>query len=52
MAILGSEVSYAQAEQQKVSEMERMIKEQKLKMLIKFEQIKLFEDFYNVRSFH
>jgi len=35
-----------------VSEMERMINEQKLKMLIKFEQIKLLEDFYNVRSFH
>ena len=28
--------------------MERVINEQKLKMLIKFEKIKLLEDFYNV----
>ena len=33
-------------------EMEREINEEKLKMLIKFERIKLLEDFYNVSVFH
>lgn len=32
--------------------MEREINEEKLKMLIKFERIKLLEDFYNVSVFH
>lgn len=31
-------------------EMERKMNEQKLKMLIKFEKIKLLEDFYNVSA--
>ena len=33
--------------------MERQMNEQKLKLLIKFEKIKVIEDFYNVRvCFH
>ena len=31
----------------KIIEMEKRMNEQKLKMLIKFEKIKLLEDFYN-----
>jgi hypothetical protein len=33
----------------KLGEIERAMNEAKLKMLIKFEKIKLLEDFYNVR---
>jgi hypothetical protein len=34
----------------KLGEIERAMNEAKLKMLIKFEKIKLLEDFYNVRA--
>lgn len=35
-----------------MAEVERQMNEAKLKMLIKFEKIKLLEDYYNVSDFY
>ena len=45
---LEGELSNAHQQHQKASDLERQMNELKLKMLIKFDKIKLFEDFYNV----
>ncbi len=41
-------MSVAQLEHMRLGEVERTMNEAKLKMLLKFEKIKLLEDFYNV----
>ena len=45
---LEGELSNANQQNQKASDLERQMNELKLKMLIKFDKIKLLEDFYNV----
>ena len=47
---LQSEISKAKQENAKLIEIEKKLNEQKLKVLIKFEKIKLLEDFYNVST--
>jgi hypothetical protein len=47
---LEGELSNAHHQHQKASDLERQMNELKLKMLIKFDKIKLLEDFYNVSS--
>ena len=49
---LEGELSNANQQNQKASDLERQMNELKLKMLIKFDKIKLLEDFYNVRSIY
>ncbi len=39
-----------ESEMRKVSDMERFMNEQKLKMLLKFEKIKILEEFYNIHN--
>ena len=47
---LEGELSNAHHQQLKASDLERQMNELKLKMLIKFDKIKLLEDFYNVSA--
>jgi hypothetical protein len=47
---LEGELSNVHYQHQKASDLERQMNELKLKMLIKFDKIKLLEDFYNVSS--
>ena len=47
---LEGELSNAHHQQLKASDLERQMNELKLKMLIKFDKIKLLEDFYNVST--
>lgn len=48
---LEEEVRDAQIEHQRAGEIEREMNELKLKMLIKFDKIKMLEDFYNVSGY-
>ena len=47
---LEGELSNAHHQHLKASDLERQMNELKLKMLIKFDKIKLLEDFYNVST--
>lgn len=44
---LEEDISFAQVEHSRLAEMERHMNEQKLRLLLKFEKIKMLEEYYN-----